>query len=37
VLVAAVLGLVPPYIGSVVYLLSRPSETLEDVRSRVSS
>jgi Double zinc ribbon len=34
VLVATVLGLVPPYIGPVVYLLFRPSETLEDVRSR---
>jgi hypothetical protein len=34
VLVAAVLGLVPPYIGPIVYLLFRPSETLEDVGSR---
>jgi hypothetical protein len=34
VLLAAALGLVPPYIGPVVYLLFRPSETLEDVRSR---
>lgn len=31
---ATVLGLVPPYIGPVVYLLFRPSETLEDVRCR---
>lgn len=31
---ATVLGLVPPYIGPVVYLLFRPAETLEDVRSR---
>jgi hypothetical protein len=28
------LGLVPPYIGPVVYLLFRPSETIADVRSR---
>jgi hypothetical protein len=34
VLLATVLGLVPPYIGPVVYLLFRPSETLEDVRCR---
>jgi hypothetical protein len=34
VLVATLIGLVPPYIGPIVYLLSRPSETLEDVRSR---
>ena len=34
VLVATLLGLVPPYIGPVVYLLFRPSETIEDVRSR---
>lgn len=32
--VAAVVGLVPPYIGPVVYLLFRPSETLADARSR---
>lgn len=31
---ASVLGLVPPYVGPVVYLLFRPAETLEDVRSR---
>jgi hypothetical protein len=34
VFMATVLGLVPPYIGPVVYLLFRPSESLEDVRSR---
>jgi hypothetical protein len=34
VLLATVLGLVPPYVGPVVYLLFRPSETLEDVRCR---
>jgi RNA polymerase subunit RPABC4/transcription elongation factor Spt4 len=34
VLLATVLGLVPPYIGPVVYLLFRPAETLEDVRCR---
>jgi hypothetical protein len=34
VLVATVLGLVPPYIGPIVYLLYRPSETREDARSR---
>jgi RNA polymerase subunit RPABC4/transcription elongation factor Spt4 len=32
--VATLLGLVPPYIGPVVYLLFRPAETLEDVRAR---
>ena len=32
--VASVLGLVPPYVGPVVYLLFRPAETIEDVRSR---
>jgi hypothetical protein len=31
---ATLLGLAPPYIGPVVYLLFRPSETLDDVRSR---
>jgi hypothetical protein len=31
---ASVLGLVPPYLGPVVYLLFRPADTLEDVRSR---
>jgi hypothetical protein len=31
---ATVLGLVPPYIGPIVYLLFRPAETLEDVRCR---
>lgn len=34
VLFATVLGLVPPYIGPIVYLLFRPAETLADVRSR---
>jgi hypothetical protein len=34
VFVATLLGLAPPYIGPVVYLLFRPSETIEDVRSR---
>lgn len=34
VLLATLLGLAPPYIGPVVYLLFRPSETLADVRSR---
>lgn len=34
VLFATLLGLVPPYIGPVVYLLFRPPETLDDVRSR---
>jgi Double zinc ribbon len=34
VLGATLLGLAPPYIGPVVYLLFRPAETLEDVRSR---
>jgi hypothetical protein len=33
-LLATLIGLAPPYIGPVVYLLFRPSETLEDVRSR---
>lgn len=32
--VATLLGLFPPYIGPLVYLLFRPGETLEDVRSR---
>jgi hypothetical protein len=31
---ATMVGLVLPYIGPVVYLLFRPSETLDDVRSR---
>jgi len=31
---ATLLGLVPPYIGPVVYLLFRSAETLDDVRSR---
>jgi hypothetical protein len=34
VFVATLLGLVPPYIGPLVYLLFRPSETREDMRSR---
>jgi hypothetical protein len=34
VLLATLLGLAPPYIGPVVYLLFRPSETIEDARSR---
>lgn len=34
VFLGTVLGLAPPYIGPVVYLLFRPSETIEDVRSR---
>ena len=34
VFLATLVGLGLPYIGSVVYLLFRPSETLEDVRSR---
>lgn len=32
--VATLVGLFPPYVGPVVYLLFRPAETLEDVRSR---
>lgn len=31
---ATVLGLLPPYLGPVVYLLFRPAETLDDIRSR---
>ena len=34
VVLATLVGLGLPYIGPVVYLLFRPSETLEDVRSR---
>jgi hypothetical protein len=34
VLLATLLGLAPPYVGPVVYLLFRPSETIEDMRSR---
>ena len=34
VLFATLLGLVPPYIGPIVYLLFRPSETIDDVRTR---
>jgi len=33
-LFARLLGLAPTYIGPVVYLLFRPSETLEDVQAR---
>jgi hypothetical protein len=32
--VATIVGLFPPYIGPLVYLLFRPGETLADVRSR---
>jgi RNA polymerase subunit RPABC4/transcription elongation factor Spt4 len=32
--VATLLGLAPPYVGPVVYLLFRPAETLEDVKAR---
>jgi hypothetical protein len=32
--VATLLGLVPPYLGPVVYLLFRPAETLDDVKAR---
>lgn len=31
---ASLLGLVPPYLGPLVYLLFRPAETLDDVHSR---
>jgi hypothetical protein len=34
VLLATLLGLAPPYIGPVVYLLFRPAETRDDARSR---
>src|SRR5437763_619142 len=34
VFLATLLGVVPPYVGPLVYLLFRPSEALEDVRSR---
>jgi hypothetical protein len=34
VFVATLLGLAPPYIGPVIYLLFRPAETLGDARSR---
>jgi hypothetical protein len=34
VLLATLVGLALPYIGSVVYLLFRPSDTLDDVRTR---
>lgn len=32
--IAGLLGLLPPYIGPLVYLLFRPAETLDDVRTR---
>ncbi len=32
--IATLLGLFPPYVGPLVYLLFRPGETLADVRSR---
>lgn len=34
VAMAVVLGLVPPFIGPLVYMLFRPAETLADVRER---
>jgi hypothetical protein len=34
VFVATLLGVAPPYIGPLVYLLFRPAETLDDVRAR---
>jgi double zinc ribbon protein len=34
VFLATLVGLAPPYIGPVVYLLFRPAETLDDVRTR---
>lgn len=34
VLLATLLGLVPPYIGPAVYLLFRPAETIDDLRAR---
>jgi Double zinc ribbon len=34
VVVATPLGLLPPYVGPMVYLLFRPSETLDDAHSR---
>lgn len=34
VFLASLLGLVPPYLGPLVYLLFRPAETLDDVHSR---
>jgi hypothetical protein len=32
--IAVVLGLIPPYVGALVYMLFRPPEYLEDVRER---
>jgi RNA polymerase subunit RPABC4/transcription elongation factor Spt4 len=34
VFLATLLGLAPPYIGPVIYLLFRPAETIADVRAR---
>ena len=34
VTMAAVLGLVPPFVGALIYMLFRPPEYLEDVRER---
>ena len=34
VVMATVLGLVPPFVGALVYMLFRPPEYLEDVRER---
>lgn len=34
VFVSTLVGLVPPYVGPIVYLLFRPSDTLEDARCR---
>ena len=34
VFLATLLGLAPPYIGPVIYLLFRPAETMADVRAR---
>ena len=34
VAMATILGLVPPFIGAVIYMLFRPPEYLEDVRER---
>jgi hypothetical protein len=34
VIMATVLGLVPPFVGALVYMLFRPPEYLEDVRER---
>jgi Double zinc ribbon len=34
VIMATVLGLVPPFVGALIYMLFRPPEYLEDVRER---